>query len=67
MDDEPDLETLMKQKFRHKIKSHEWDFNFACNGAEALQKINLDDYDLVLTDINMPIMDGLQVFIFSIN
>ena len=33
----------------------------ALNGLEALQKIAVADFDLVLTDINMPQMDGLQL------
>jgi sigma-B regulation protein RsbU (phosphoserine phosphatase) len=62
VDDEPDLQTLILQKFRHKIKSNEYEFHFAENGAEALEKLNNDgSIDLILTDINMPVMDGLTL------
>jgi two-component system, chemotaxis family, chemotaxis protein CheY len=33
----------------------------ASNGAEALSYIQTDSFDLVVTDINMPIMDGTQL------
>lgn len=59
-DDEPDLEALIKQKFRKKIRENHYEFIFAENGREALEKINQNpDVDIVLSDINMPEMDGL--------
>ncbi len=62
VDDEPDLQELIKQKFRNKIKSNEYEFHFAENGAEAIEKITSDGtIDLILTDINMPVMDGLTL------
>lgn len=62
VDDEPDLELLIRQKFRHKIKSGEIDFDFASNGVEALEKLKqTDTVHMVLTDINMPEMDGLTL------
>src|ERR1051326_5643651 len=61
-DDEPDLETLIKQKFRRQIREHEYEFLFAANGCEALEKLKQnDDVDVVLSDINMPEMDGLTL------
>jgi phosphoserine phosphatase RsbU/P len=62
VDDEPDLQELIRQKFRNKIKANEYEFHFAGNGAEALEKITNDgNIDLILTDINMPVMDGLTL------
>lgn len=62
VDDEPDLQELIKQKFRSKIKAKEYEFQFALNGEEALDKIANDGtIDLILTDINMPVMDGLTL------
>jgi len=62
VDDEPDLQMLMLQKFRHKVKSKEYEFLFAEDGNEALQSIREnDDVSLVLSDINMPRMDGLTL------
>jgi class 3 adenylate cyclase/FixJ family two-component response regulator len=60
VDDEVDLETLIKQKFRQKIREREYEFVFAINGADALEKLLLHtDTDVILCDINMPVMDGL--------
>ena len=61
-DDEPDLEALIKQKFRQKIREHQYEFVFAVNGNDALQKIQQHpDIDILLSDINMPEMDGLTL------
>lgn len=62
VDDEPDLEFLILQKFRGKINSKEYEFLFARDGSEALTIIqNNKNINLVLTDINMPVMDGLTL------
>ncbi len=62
VDDEEDLEILMRQKFRKQIKEGVYAFVFARNGKEALQKLEEDqEISIVLTDINMPEMDGLTL------
>ncbi len=61
-DDEADLEMLIKQKFRQKIREQKYEFVFAINGIDALQKIQqYPDIEIVLSDINMPEMDGLTL------
>jgi signal transduction histidine kinase len=63
VDDETDLELLIRQRFRHKIKNNEVAFVFANNGVQALEKLSEigQDIDMILTDINMPEMDGLTL------
>src|SRR5580693_9233542 len=62
VDDEPDVELLIKQRFRRKIKDGGFEFEFALNGEEALRKLNNDEsIDIVMSDINMPVMDGLTL------
>jgi len=62
VDDEPDLEQLILQKFRKQIRERSLEFRFAKNGVYALQQLEEDGaIDLVMTDINMPEMDGLTL------
>ena len=62
VDDEPDLQTLIRQKFRIQIRENRYEFLFASDGAEALALLEKQpDVELVLTDINMPRMDGLTL------
>ena len=62
VDDEADLELLIKQKFRRKIRESVYEFVFAANGQEALARIiENPDTDVILSDINMPVMDGLTL------
>jgi class 3 adenylate cyclase/FixJ family two-component response regulator len=61
-DDEADLEQLIRQKFRQKIRDKQYDFVFAVNGRDAIEKLNEHrDIDILLSDINMPEMDGLSL------
>ncbi len=62
VDDEPDLEPLIKLRMRRKIRSGVYSFEFAENGVEALEVLKQhQDIDMVVTDINMPQMDGLKL------
>jgi two-component system, chemotaxis family, chemotaxis protein CheY len=33
----------------------------ACDGVDGLKKLSSDRFDLIFTDINMPVMDGLKL------
>jgi len=62
VDDEADLEALIRQKFRQKIREQQYEFVFAMNGLKALEQLEEhSDVDMVLSDINMPEMDGLTL------
>ncbi|MBL4906662.1 MAG: response regulator [Sneathiella sp.] len=62
VDDEPDVEALITQRFRHAIRKGELEFIFAHDGIEALEMLENDnDVEMVLSDINMPRMDGLTL------
>ncbi len=62
VDDEPDFEVLIRQRFRRQIRDQEFAFQFARHGEEALGLLGADpDVELMLLDINMPVMDGLTL------
>ena len=62
VDDEPDLELLIKQRMRPEIRSGKYVFSFASNGIEALESLKANPgIDMVVSDINMPQMDGLSL------
>jgi class 3 adenylate cyclase len=62
VDDEPDLEALVLQKFRRQIRDGVVTFMFAHDGIEALASIDEHPHvDMVVSDINMPRMDGLSL------
>jgi sigma-B regulation protein RsbU (phosphoserine phosphatase) len=64
VDDELDLEPMLRQKFRRQIRAGEYDLVFAHNGLEALTKlIEHPDIGVILSDINMPEMDGLTLLL----
>ncbi len=62
VDDEPDLEALIRQRFRRDVREERFEFFFAANGEEALAVLDAEsEISLVLTDLNMPRMDGLTL------
>jgi adenylate cyclase len=62
VDDEPDFELLITQRFRRQIRDQEFEFRFAHHGEEALTALSAEpDIELMLLDINMPVMDGLTL------
>lgn len=64
VDDENDFEQLIRQKFRRQIREKLYQFVFAQNGKDALEKLEANpDIDAVFSDINMPIMDGLTLLL----
>lgn len=64
VDDELDVETLFRQKFKKEIKAHELQMEFAFSAENALQILRArkePDIVLILSDINMPGMNGLEL------
>jgi adenylate cyclase len=64
VDDEPDLDFLIQQRFRREISNGTYKFSFARNGMQALKTLeHSPDIELVITDLNMPEMNGIQLMI----
>lgn len=64
VDDEPDLDLLIRQRFRREIQQNIYAFTFSRNGSEALDAlVKYPDIQLVITDLNMPHMNGIELLI----
>ena len=62
VDDEPDMEELIRQRLRKHVREEKFILEFAGNGRLALEKLKVyDDIRIIVTDINMPEMDGLTL------
>ncbi|MXZ92877.1 MAG: response regulator [Chloroflexi bacterium] len=63
VDDEADVETLIRQRMRRDIRAGRYDFRFARSGKEALELLEQESgsVHLILTDLNMPEMDGFAL------
>lgn len=57
VDDEVDLTTTYSMLFKH----HGFDTLTAANGSDALKLIGERRPDIVLSDLMMPVMDGIQL------
>jgi CheY-like chemotaxis protein len=64
VDDEPDVETLFRQRFRRDLRAGRFTMEFAQSGPAALERISEAagvSLILILSDINMPVMSGLEL------
>jgi CheY-like chemotaxis protein len=64
VDDEPDVELLFRQQFRHDLRAGRFAMEFAQSAPLALQRISEagdQSLILILSDINMPGMSGLEL------
>jgi CheY-like chemotaxis protein len=64
VDDEPDVEVLFRQEFRHDLRAERFTMEFAQSAPAALQCIRdagTASLILILSDINMPGMSGLEL------
>ncbi len=64
VDDEPDVEVLFRQQFRHDLRAGRYTMEFAQSAPAALQRIEDAagvSLILILSDINMPGMSGLEL------
>ena len=58
VDDEPDMLHLLKRSLEPDLKCA---VETSTSGLEALDKLSQDKFDLILADIKMPQMDGLEL------
>ena len=58
VDDEQDILNILEKFF---LRKHRFDVDLYVNPKNAVEKINAGNYDLVLTDIMMPEIDGIEL------
>ncbi|AZQ12497.1 response regulator [Shewanella sp. JM162201] len=51
----------MRQMVGFTLKTAGFDVTEACNGDEALKVAQTGQFDLVISDVNMPVMDGITL------
>ncbi|MFO0795801.1 MAG: response regulator, partial [Candidatus Brocadiaceae bacterium] len=59
VDDEPKVLQELQRMLRS--MHHEWDMKFATSGQEALEMLSKSPFDVIVTDMRMPCMDGAQL------
>lgn len=59
VDDEPVLLRAIDRAMR--LKHPGWTFRFAQSGADALQLLEREPFDIIVSDISMPVMDGVTL------
>jgi DNA-binding NtrC family response regulator len=55
-----DDDKVLQQSVRQALEFHHFVVDVADNGKEAVGKVYREKYDLVVMDVNMPEMDGIQ-------
>jgi CheY-like chemotaxis protein len=61
VDDEPDVEALFRQQFRRDLRAGRFHMEFAPSAPAALERATDPSLVLILSDINMPGMSGLEM------
>jgi len=56
-----DDEKVIRDLFERFLKKHGYSVTTAANGLDALEKIKENDYDMMILDLKMPVMDGMEL------
>ena len=52
--------SVIQNLTRKILEQQDFDIEAAKNGKEVIEKLQKEDFDLILMDINMPILDGME-------
>ena len=56
---------FIRDSFSERLRSDKYEVNSAKSGGEAIDKITANDFDVVITDIGMPRVNGIEVLKFT--
>ena len=57
-----DDDEIFLEFIKNALEKKDYEVSTADNGEDGLNKFNKNSYNLVITDIYMPVMDGVQFF-----
>lgn len=60
-----DDDKFIRDNFSERLKNNKYEVSSAEDGEEAIEKIASDDFDVVITDIRMPKVNGIEVLKFT--
>ena len=61
VDDEPDIISILDAYIQDGSRDDEFNIEGCLDGADAFEKIKANEYDLVITDLMMPKINGLEL------
>jgi two-component system response regulator QseB len=56
---------FIRDSFSERLKNNKYEVSSAKNGGEAIDKIATNDFDVVISDIGMPGVNGIEVLKFT--
>ena len=56
---------FIRDSFVARLRNNKYEVSSAKNGGEAIDKITTDNFDVVITDIGMPKVNGTEVLKFT--
>ncbi len=59
VDDEPNVLTAIRRGLRKQVG--EWDMTFAANADQALERMASQTFDIIISDVTMPKVDGVAL------
>ena len=60
-----DDDKFIRDSFSERLRNNKYEVSSAEDGEEAIDKIAADNFDVVITDIGMPKVNGIEVLKFT--
>jgi CheY-like chemotaxis protein len=56
---------FIRDTFVERLRNNKYEVSSAKDGKEATERISADNFDVVITDIGMPVVNGIEVLKFT--